>query len=146
MIPQQLNDIIEDFSFITDRHEHAAYITEIADRFPAAQIKADMVTQPYDEQNKVPACESEAYVWAFPNADGTLSYYFAVQNPQGLSAMAMAVILHESCTSTPLAQVVSIPDDVIFKIFGQDISMGRGEGLMNMVRMVKSAAQDMLNS
>ena len=43
----------------------------------------------------MPHCESEAYVWAVPNADGTLELHFAVENPSGVSAKALAAILQK---------------------------------------------------
>jgi hypothetical protein len=80
-------------------------------------------------------------VWALENGDGTLTYRFDVLNPQGLSAMAMAAILGESCSNVPLAQVATVPTDIVFKIFGKEISMGKGQGLMGIVAMVQYEAQ-----
>jgi hypothetical protein len=48
--------------------------------------------RPFPAYNKVPACESDAYV--FPvEKNGSLEFFFAVENPQGISAKALAVIL-----------------------------------------------------
>lgn len=146
MIPEKLSEILEDFSFITDRNERAAYLIEIADRFPAVKVAPEIATPPYDEAHKVPACESDAYVWALDNGDGTLTYRFNVLNPQGLSAMAMSVILDECCSGTPLAQVAEVPTDIVFKIFGKEISMGKGQGLMGIVAMVQHEAQKRLSA
>ena len=144
MVPDKLNEILEDFSFITDRNERAAYLIEIADRFGDAKVSPDVATPPYGDSHKVPACESEAYVWALENEDGTLTYRFDVLNPQGLSAMAMSVILDECCSGTPLEQVAEVPTDIVFQIFGKEISMGKGQGLMGIVAMVQYEAQKRL--
>ena len=144
MYPEKLDEILEDFSFITDRNERAAYLIEVADRFADVKVSPETATPPYEDAHKVPACESEAYVWALENGDGTLTYRFDVLNPQGLSAMAMAAILGESCSGAPLAQVATVPTDIVFKIFGKEISMGKGQGLMGIVAMVQHEAQQRL--
>lgn len=145
MIPQKLSEVLEDFSFITDRNERADYLIEIADRFQQVRVTPDVATRPYDDAHKVPACESEAYVWALENGDGTLTYRFDVLNPQGLSAMAMSVILDESCSGAPLEQVAEVPTDIVLKIFGREISMGKGQGLMGIVAMVAYEARKRLS-
>lgn len=142
--PEKLNTILEDFSYITDRNERAEYLIEIADRFPQSKVPASIATQPYDEANHVQMCESDAYVWAIENADGTLKYYFDVLNPQGLSAKAMSVVLDESCSSQPLEQVASIKTDIVFSLFGKEVSMGKGQGLMGIVNMVQYEAKKRL--
>lgn len=143
-IPEKLKETLDDFSFITDRNERAEYLIEIADRFDEARVTPDIASKPYDEAHRVPACESEAFVWALDNPDGTLTYRFDVLNPQGLSAMAMAVILNESCSGVPLEQVAAVPVDIVFKLFGREISMGKGQGLMGIVAMVQHEAQKRL--
>src|SRR5690349_3138056 len=134
--PSKLTELVDDFASITDRTERQEYLIEIADRFPEVKVPAEIATKPYPEEHRVPACESEAFVWAEPKADGTLQYYFDVLNPQGLSAMAMSVILDESCSGAPLEQVASVDSGIVFTIFGKEVSMGKGQGLMGIVNMV----------
>ncbi|GIL11413.1 MAG: hypothetical protein BroJett038_01330 [Chloroflexota bacterium] len=144
MIPEKLAEIIDDFSSITDRGERAEYLIEIADRFPAVKVPPEVAAPPYDEACRVPACESEAFVWAVEQPDNTLKYYFDVLNPQGLSAMAMSVILDETCSGQPLEQVAAIPTEIVLQIFGREISMGKGQGLMGIVSMVQREAKKRL--
>jgi cysteine desulfuration protein SufE len=139
--PEKLRELIEDFAAITDRNERAEYLIEIADRFPASRVPAEIATKPYGEEHRVPACESDAFVWAQDNANGTLKYYFDVLNPQGLSAMAISVILDETCSGQPLEQVAAIDTSIVFKLFGREISMGKGQGLMGIVTMVQHEAK-----
>lgn len=139
--PEKLAGIIEDFSMIGDRNERAEYLIEIADRFEAVRVPETISTRPHSEDHHVQMCESDAYVWAIDQPDGTQKYYFDVLNPQGLSAMATSVILSETLSGEPLDKVAEIPTDIILKIFGKEISMGKGQGLMGIVAMVKQAAQ-----
>ncbi len=138
--PAKLQETIEDFSFVTTRQERQQYLIQLADEFKDVKVPSEIAEQPYDESHRVPACESDAFVWWDKNDDGTLQFYFDVLNPQGLSAMAMAVILGQSCSGAPLEQVAEINDDVVFEFFGKTISMGKGRGLMGIVNMVKAAA------
>lgn len=98
--PQKLQEAIEDFSFITTRAERQEYLIQLADQFERVKVPERIATKPYDEAHRVPACESDAFVWWEENDDGTLAYHFDVLNPQGLSAMALCVILgyrHHRC-------------------------------------------------
>ena len=140
-IPQKLREIIEDFSFLTDRVERQEYLIQLADQFADVRVPASIASQPYDESHRVPACESDAFVWAQEQSDGTLRYYFDVLNPQGLSAMAMSVILNDACSGAPLEEVAAIQPDIVFEFFGKSISMGKGQGLMGIVNMVTAAAR-----
>lgn len=143
-IPEKLTDILDTFAFLTDRAERAEYLIEIADRFEP--VPPEIAAPPYDESHRVPFCESEAFVWSEGQPDGTLKFYFAVENPQGLSAQALAVILDESLSGAPLDQVMAVTPDIVLDIFGREISMGKGQGLMGMVSMVKSHASQHLKT
>lgn len=143
-IPSQLQEILEDFEMITDRMERQQYLIELADRFTEVKVPNQIATRPYDEDHRVPACESEAFVWAHENADGTLKFWFDVLNPQGLSAMAMAVILDEALSNKPLEEVAAVTPEIVFTLFGKNISMGKGQGLMGIVRMVQHEANQRL--
>jgi cysteine desulfuration protein SufE len=144
--PEKLAELVDDFASITDRTERQEYLIEIADRFPDVKVPPEVATKPYPENHRVPACESEAFVWAQENADGTLKYFFDVLNPQGLSAMAMSVILDETCSGAPLEQVASVQPDIVFTLFGREISMGKGQGLMGIVTMVQYEAKKRLKT
>jgi sulfur transfer protein SufE len=144
--PEKLTQLIEDFAGITDRNERVELLIEIADRFPQARVPESISARPHPEDNHVQFCESEAYVWAVDNPDGTLKFYFDVLNPQGLSAMAMAVVLDETLSGAPLEQVAAVQNDIVFKLFGQEISMGKGQGLMGIVTMARYAAEKRLKA
>jgi cysteine desulfuration protein SufE len=142
--PQPLADVVDDLASITDRNERAEMLIEIADRFDTVKVSPDIAAQPYPEECRAPACESEAFVWAVDQPDGTLKFYFDVLNPQGLSAKAMSVILGETLTGQPLTQVANVPTDIVFKLFGRELSMGKGAGLMGIISLVQKAARDRL--
>ena len=141
--PEKLQELIDDFEFIEDRSERAAYLIELADKFE--EVPERVATRPFPEENHVQRCESDAYVWAEEQPDDTLKFHFAVENPQGISAKAMSVILDESASGQPLEQVAEIPCDVVFKFFGKDISMGKGQGLMGIVSKVQELARERAN-
>ena len=137
-LPEKLDETLALLALL-DRGDRIQMLIDIADRFQ--EVPANIAIRPFDEAHKVPACESEAYAWAAPRPDGTLDFHFAVENPQGISAKAMAVILRESLSGAPLDQVASLPGDVIYEIFGRELSMGKSMGLMGMVSMVALSAK-----
>ncbi len=55
--------------------------------------------------------------------------------------MALAAILQDALTGANIEEILGIPDDIIYQIFGRELSMGKSMGLMGMVRMSKSQAQ-----
>ena len=89
----------------------------------------------------MPACESEAYVWAVQNADGTLKLHFAVENPSGISAKALAAILDKALSGLPPDEIATVTPEIVEQVFRQNISMGKGMGLMSMVLMVQALAK-----
>jgi cysteine desulfuration protein SufE len=76
--------------------------------------------------------------------DGGLKLYFAVENPQGLSAMAMAAILEQTVSGLPPKQILQINSEIVYQLFGKDLSMGKGAGLTGMVNMVQALARQHL--
>lgn len=140
-IPTKLKETLEDFSFITSRLERQEYLIQLADQFEQVKVPENVATQPYDESHRVPSCESEAFVWAVEQPDGTLKYWFDVLNPQGLSAMAMCVILDNACSGAPLEEVANVSSEIVFDFFGKGISMGKGQGLMGITNMVTAQAK-----
>jgi len=140
-IPAPLQSLLKDFAFL-DRTERVELLIEYADRF--REVAPEVATRPFAEEHHVIRCESEAYVWATENADGTLKFHFAVENPQGLSAKAWAVILDETLSGQPLEQVVAVPEEAVFQVFGKDISMGKGQGLVGILNLVVHFAKQKL--
>ena len=102
--------------------------------------------RPFPEDRRVPRCESDAFVWAIDQPDGTIRFEFAVENPQGLSAKAWAVILDETLSGRPLEEVARASPDSLFGIFGQDLSMGKGQGLLGMLDFVQHEARRRLGA
>ena len=135
MLPPKLQEVLDDLSFLSDRRERIDYLIGLGEQFTNAgpeEVERDPVT-------RVPGCESEVYVRAEPWGEG-LSLRFAVDNPQGISAMAMATVLQDSLRGVPRSEIRNIPEEVVYDLFGRDLSMGKSAGLMGMVRMTKAAA------
>ena len=143
-IPEKLQQTLDDFSLITTRFDRQDYLIQLADQFADVKVTPQVAEPPYDNRHRVQECESDAYVWSTQRDDGTLQYSFDVLNPQGLSAMAMSVVLGEACNGAPLEQVAAIPGSVVLDLFGKNISMGKGQGLIGIVNMVTTMARNQL--
>ena len=132
---KSIESLLEELRAIDDRELRFDLLIEFADRF--VEVPSTIATRPFAEENKAPACESEAYVWALKNTDSTVKLYFAVENPQGISAKALAVILDETLSGRTAEEVKKINESIVYDIFGKSISMGKGQGLMGMIRLAK---------
>ncbi|HVT61377.1 MAG TPA: SufE family protein [Thermoanaerobaculia bacterium] len=141
-VPQKLTELLELIDMVPDRAERIQTLIDIADRFE--EVPPRIARRPFPADHLVPACESQAYVWSEERPDGTLDFHFAVENPQGISAKSLAVILDESLSGAPLEQVAAVPQDVVYRVFGNELSMGKSMGLMGMVSMIAATARQRL--
>jgi cysteine desulfuration protein SufE len=140
-LPATLADAIADFELV-DRALRSEMLIEYADRF--RDVPATIATRPFSASARAPRCESEAYVFAVDRPDGAMDLHFAVENPQGLSAKAWAVILAETLSGQPLERVAAVPAEVVRRIFGHDLSMGKELGLLGMLELVQGEARTRL--
>lgn len=137
--PARLQSLLDVFAGVTDVHERTQLLIDFAKRF--REVPPEVATRPFATDHLVKHCESEAYAWAVPNADGTLALHFAVENPSGVSAKALAAILTKALSGLPAAEIATVDPEIVEKLFRQNISMGKGMGLMSMVQMVQVLAK-----
>lgn len=138
MLPEKLQDVLDLFATFDDPSDRTNLLLSYADQF--REVPPTVASRPFGREHLVPHCESEAYVWALKQPDGTLKLHFAVENPSGVSARALAAILDKSLSGLRPAEVATITPDIVEGIFRQNISMGKGMGLMSMVQAVRSLA------
>jgi cysteine desulfuration protein SufE len=138
-LPPRLQEHLDMLALLPDRGDRIQYLISMADRFH--DVPPAVATRPFPESHRVPQCESEAYVWATPRADGTLDFHFAVENPQGISAKALAVILGDALGGEPVETIAGISGDVVYGIFGRELSMGKNLGLLGMLQMCQAFAR-----
>ncbi len=136
---KKLQELLDTFRLVEGRSERIDLLISLADHYKAAP--ETIAPRPLPESARVPHCESEAFVFAEPLAGGTLKFHFVVENPQGISAMATAVILDKCLSGEPLESVIALDPGVIYEIFGQELSTGKGLGLTAIVSMVQSLAR-----
>jgi cysteine desulfuration protein SufE len=135
----KLSDTLETFATFSDPADRTNLLLSYADLFK--EVPPEVARRPFDQTHLVPHCESEAYVWAVKQPDGTLKLYFAVENPAGVSAKALATILDRTLSGLAAAEVAQVSPDIVEQIFRQNISMGKGLGLMSMVQAVRALAK-----
>ena len=136
--PDQLKAALAPFELAADRDDRAQILIGYADRY--RPVPADVVTPPYPKANQVPYCESDAYVWILSGKEGGVALHIAVENPQGVSAKALAAILKAGLEGLPPETVARVCPDLVYEIFGRNVSMGKGQGLTAMVAMIREAA------
>lgn len=137
-VPPRLQAVLDTFEMFSDPADRTNLLLSYADQF--REVPPDIAARPFPDEHLVPHCESEAYVWACPGANGTLDLHFAVENPSGVSAKALAAILQRSLSGLPPAEIAQVSPEIVEQIFRQNISMGKGLGLMSMVQAVRALA------
>jgi len=137
--PERLRALLDSLSLLEDRNDRIQFLIDVAERY--REVPERVARRPFEASHRVPHCESEAFVWAEPRGDGTLDFHFAVENPQGISAKAMAAILAETLSGAPLDEVAAVPGDLPFTIFGRELSMGKSMGLSSLLSRVQAEAR-----
>ena len=137
-MPEKLQKVIDMFQMF-DPADRTDMLLSYAGQF--RDVPPGIATRPFDRSHQVPQCESDAYVWAQKLEDGTMKLYFAVENPSGISAKALAAILDKTLSGLPASEIATVSCDIVEKIFRQNISMGKGLGLMSMVQSVRALAK-----
>ena len=139
MLSTPLADLLDLFATVTDPTERVNLLISYADQF--REVPADVAVRPFPRERLVPYCESEAYVWVLKQPDGTLRLHFAVENPSGISAKALASILQAALNGQRPEAVEALPEDLVERLFRQNISMGKGMGLKALVQAVQALAR-----
>jgi cysteine desulfuration protein SufE len=137
--PEKLQNVIDELSLIENPQDRMEFLIDYADKFK--EVPESVAKRPFPAETKVPFCESEAYVFAVPEDDGGIKYYYAVDNPNGVSAKALAQIFSSTLQGVKPEDILRIPLDVIYKIFGQSLSMGKNMGLTGILQMMKRDAK-----
>ena len=136
--PEPLQDLLDTFATFDDPSERAQVLISYSDSFK--EVPPEVARRPFPKDHLVPACESEAYVWAVLRPDGKMDLHFAVENPSGISARAMATMLTKTLSGLTPAEIATVSPEIVERLFRQNISMGKGMGLMSMVGAVRTLA------
>lgn len=136
--PAKLQEVIDMFGLF-DPADRTNMLLSYADQF--REVPPSIATRPFPQSHQIPQCESDAYAWARRQPDGTLDLYFAVENPSGVSARALGAILQKTLSGLPAAEIATVDASIVERLFRQNISMGKGLGLMSMVQAVQALAR-----
>jgi cysteine desulfuration protein SufE len=139
MYPSKLQHVLETFDLFPDPSDRVGLLLSYSDQFK--EVPPEVARRPFAKSHQIPQCESDAYVWALRQPDGTLKLHFAVENPSGVSARALAAILDKTLSGSAPAEIAGIDCGIVERIFRQNISMGKGMGLMAMVEAVRALAK-----
>jgi len=139
---EKLDELQETLDMFADPSDRADLLIGFADSFK--EVPVEIATRPWPKSHQVPQCESEAYVWVSLQPDRTLKLHFAVENPSGISARALAVILDKVYSGQPAEDVLALDTEIVERVFRQNISMGKGLGLKSMVLAVQALTRDAL--
>ncbi|MFV2015315.1 MAG: SufE family protein [Candidatus Heimdallarchaeota archaeon] len=136
--PSKLKELIEEFKLIESRNDRMDMLIYYADEF--MEVSDEIISRPYPEENRVPSCESGAFIFSELYHNGNIHFHFAVDNPQGISAKAMAVIVEKTISGESPEVVSKIREEIIYDFFGKNLSMGRNMGLTSMITVIRNHA------
>lgn len=139
MYPKQLQKLIDYLDRMSSPQDRTQMLISYARKFK--EVDESIATRPFDKSHRVEHCESEGYVWVLDDGDGNAKLGFAVENPQGISAKAFCAILQKTCDGEPLENLLALDEELVYKIFGKQLSMGKNMGLMGIVNMVRQQAK-----
>lgn len=142
--PKKLADLLESLSMFSNEADRINLLIDYAEKLK--EVPAEIAQKPFPDENKVPFCESGVYVWTKKQDDNTLKFYFAVENPQGISAKALSSILDKTLSGEKPENIMEISEDIVFKLFGSDLSMGKNTGLSGIIQMIKRDAKKYLQN
>ncbi len=141
---EKLDELQETLDMFSDPGSRADLLIGFSDKF--REVPPEIATRPFPKSHQVPQCESEAYVWVDLTPDRRLTLHFAVENPSGISARALAVILQQVYSGQPAEDVLSLDPGIVERVFRQNISMGKGLGLKSMVLAVQALTRAALKA
>lgn len=139
--PEALRDVLE--AFAESPADRNAMLIEYSDQFRG--VPERVARRPYPVIQQVPHCESDSYVFVEADSEGPdprLTFFFGVENPFGVSARALCAILEQTINGLRASEIATLPiDDLVPTLFGQNISMGKGQGLASIASVVKVLAR-----
>lgn len=136
--PEKLREVLEIFA--DNPADRNAMLIDYSDQFEG--VPESIARRPYPKENQVPHCESDSYVFVEVLDGNRLKFHFAVENPFGVSARALSAVLASTINGLPAEEIANMPiDDLVPTLFGPNISMGKGQGLLSIASVVKVMAQ-----
>ncbi len=142
-LPNKLKEFVDSLSLIEDRQDRMNMLIDSADKF--IEAPQEIAKRPFPKENAVPFCESEAYVFSRLSDDNKMHFYFAVENPQGISAKALCAIFEETLEYEPPEAILNISADIVYEIFGKELSMGKNMGLTGILQMMQRDSKRFIN-
>ena len=132
---EKLTTLFDIFDDVPDPADRTDLLLSYADQFK--EVPPEVATRPFPRRPPRAAVRVRRLRLGAKQPDGTLKLHFAVENPSGVSAKALAAILDKTLSGLPAAEIATVDCDIVERIFRQNISMGKGMGLMSMVEAVR---------
>jgi cysteine desulfuration protein SufE len=129
--PPKLKVFLEKILSLKDETQKIELLIDYAEKYK--KPPPDILQPPYPAYSKVPFCESGVFVFTVIQENKTPKFYFIIENPQGVSAKALAVILDKTLSGQSTQQILKVDPGIVYKIFGEHLSMGKNLGLTGMI-------------
>ena len=134
---QEINSIIEDFSFFESWEDKYQYLIDLGRNVPTMDeaLKVD--------KNKLKGCQSVVYFSSFENKDGTIK--FLANSDAAIVQGLIGLMLKVFSDRTP-QEIFDINIDFLEKIgLDEHLSPTRKNGLASLITAIKHIAKQKLN-
>lgn len=137
-LPNRLEEIIEDFSFI-DGHDKLEYLLEFAEKLPPLP---DWLEGKQHEMDQVHECITPIFIHAEKQDDDTLIYHFDVPR-ESPTVRGYAAIMKEGFDGTTAQDIAAVPHDFYLNMGLQSVITGqRLNGLSAILAHMKALAAE----
>ena len=103
--PAKIQETLDMVELMPDRVDRILALISLSKNFK--QVSDEAASRPYQESHRIPGCESEVFAWV-TTVSGLLRVDFAIENQQGVSAMALAVLLKDQGGARRKERLVSV--------------------------------------
>lgn len=135
MLPERLQEIVEDFQF-SDGREKIELLVDFSERMPPLP---DSVAQTRDAMEQVHECMTPVFIKAELQGGG-MHFYFDIP-PESPTVRGFAAILSQGLNGSTPEQILGIPNDFFFEMgLDQVLTMQRMNGLAAILAYMKRLA------
>jgi cysteine desulfuration protein SufE len=141
MLPERLEEIIEDFKFSEGR-EKIELLVDFAERMPPLP---ESLTENHQNMEQVHECMTPVFVKA-QLVNGGMHFYFDVP-AESPTVRGFAAILAQGLEGTPPDQILNIPNDFYYTMgLNEVLTMQRMRGFDGILAHLKRLAVEAINN
>ena len=130
---QEINSIIEDFSFFESWEDKYQYLIDLGRNVPTMDTSLKV------DKNKLKGCQSVVYFSSIENQDGTIKF---LANSDAAIVQGLIALMLKAFSNRKPQEIIDIDINFLQKIgLDEHLSPTRKNGLSSLVSSIKNVAQ-----